>query len=75
MTKPSLVGSRRLIPVTRTLVKSNPHHCSLQRKKSCGIKVGPDLFRLVSVLGGSSSLVGGRVQFSSLMLRTDQTNT
>ena len=28
-------------------------------KKSCGIRVGPDLFRLVSVLGGGSSLVGG----------------
>ena len=47
--------------------------------------MGPDLFRLVSVLGGDSSLVGGegggggggggRVQFSSLLLRTDQTNT
>ena len=47
----------------------------LQHKKSCEIRVGPDLFRLVSVLGGGSSLVGGRVQFSSLLLRTDQTNT
>ena len=56
-------------------MKLNPQHCTLQRKKSCGIKVGPDLFRLVSVLGGGSSLVGGRVQFSSLLLRTDQTNT
>ena len=28
-------------------------------KKSCGIRVGPDLLRLVSVLGGGSSLVGG----------------
>ena len=56
-------------------MKSNPHHCTLQRKKSCGIKVGHVLFRLVSVLGGDSSLVGGRVQFSSLLLRTDQTNT
>ena len=44
-------------------------------KKSCGIRVGPDLFRLVSVLGGGSSLVGGRVQFGSLLLRSDQTNT
>ena len=44
-------------------------------KKSCGIRVGPDLFRLVSVLGEGSSLVGGRVQFSSLFLRTDPTNT
>ena len=44
-------------------------------KKSCGIRVGPDLCMLVSVLGGGSTLVGGRVQFSSLLLRTDQTNT
>ena len=56
-------------------MKSNPQHCTLQRKKSCGIKVDPDLFRLVNVLGGGSSLVGGRVEFSSLLLRTDQTNT
>ena len=34
----------------------------LQHKKSCGIRVGPDLFRMVSVLGGGSSLVEGRVQ-------------
>ena len=48
---------------------------SVQRKKSCGIRVGPDLFRLVNVLGGGSSLVGGRVHFSSLLLRADQKNT
>ena len=54
-------------------VDSSALHPTTQ--KSCGIRVGPDLFRLVSVLGGSSSLVGGRVQFSSLLLRTDQTNT
>ena len=30
-------------------------------KKSCGIRVGPELFRLVSVLVGGNSLVGGRV--------------
>ena len=42
---------------------------------SCGIRVGPDLFRLVSGLGGGSRLVGGKVQFSSLLLRTDQINT
>ena len=29
--------------------------------KIYGIRVGPDLFRLVSGLGGVSSLVGGRV--------------
>ena len=28
-------------------------------KKNCGIRVGPDLFRLVSVLSVGSSLVGG----------------
>ena len=33
--------------------------------------MGPDLFRLVSVLRVGSSLVGGRVQL--LLLRTDQT--
>ena len=37
--------------------------------------MGPDLFRLVSVLGGGSSLVEGRVQFGILLLRTAQTNT
>ena len=46
----------------------------LQHKKSCGIRVGLDLFRLVSVLGGDSSLVGGRVQFSSLLLKTTHIN-
>ena len=44
-------------------------------KKSYGIRVGPDLFRLVSVLSVGSSLVRGRVQFGSLLLRIDQTNT
>ena len=33
---------------------------SYNTKKNCGIRVGPDLFRLVSVLGWGSSLVGGR---------------
>ena len=49
---------------------------------NCGIRVGPDLFRLVSVLSVGSSMVGGgggggggEVQFSNLLLRTDQTNT
>ena len=37
--------------------------------------MGPNLFRLVSVLSGGDSMVGGRVQFGSLLLRTDQTNT
>ena len=35
------------------------HPYNTKKKKSYGIKVGPDLFRLVSVLGGGSSLVGG----------------
>ena len=56
-------------------MRSNPQHYTLQHKKSCGIRVGPDLFRLVSVLSVGSSSVGGRVQFGSLLLRTDQTNT
>ena len=34
--------------------------------------MGPDLFRLVSVLGRGSNQVGGRVQFSSLLLRADK---
>ena len=44
-------------------MRSIPQHCTLQHKKSRGIREGPDLFRLVSVLGGGSSSVGGRVQF------------
>ena len=40
-------------------MRSIPQHYTLQHKKSCGIRVGPDLFRLVNVLGGGSSLVGG----------------
>ena len=56
-------------------MRSIPQHYIPTTQKSCGIRVGPDLFRLVSVLGGGSSLVGGRVQFSSLLLRIDQTNT
>ena len=37
--------------------------------------MGPDLFKLVSMLGCGNSLVGGRVLFGSLLLRTDQINT
>ena len=51
------------------------HPYNKKKKKSCGIRVGPDLFGSVGVLGCGSSLVGGRVQFGSLLLRTDQTNT
>ena len=34
--------------------------------------MGPNLFRLVSILGRGSSQVGGRVQFDSLLLRADE---
>ena len=43
--------------------------------KNCGIRVGPDLFRSVNELGWGSSLVGGRVQFGSLLLKTNHINT
>ena len=33
----------------------------LKKKKNCRIRVGPDLFRSVCVLGWGNSLVGGRV--------------
>ena len=56
-------------------MKSIPQHCTLQHKKNYGIKAGPDLFRSVSVLGWGSSLVGGRVQFGSLLLKTNHINT
>ena len=41
----------------------HPYNTKKKKKKSYGIKVGPDLFRLVSVLGGGSSLVGGESAF------------
>ena len=44
-------------------------------KKNCAIRVGLDLLGSVGVLGCGNSLVGGRVQFGNLLLRTDQTNT
>ena len=44
-------------------------------KKNCGIRVGPDLFRSVSVLGCGKSLLGGRVQSGNLLLRNDHINT
>ena len=40
-------------------MRSIPQHCTLQHKKKCGIRVEPDLFRLVNVLGLGNSLVGG----------------
>ena len=54
---------------------SIPQHCTLQHKKKYGIKADPDLFRLVNVLGLANSLVGGRVQFGSLLLETNRINT
>ena len=56
-------------------MKSIPQHCTLQHKKNYGIRAGPNLFRLVSVLGWGSSLVGGRVQFGSLLLKTNHIYT
>ena len=56
-------------------MRSIPQNCTLQQKKKCGIRVEPNLFRLVNVLGLGSSLVGGRVQFGSLLLKTDHINT
>ena len=47
-------------PVTWTLVRSIRQHCTLQYKKKYEIRMGPDVFRLVNVLGLGSSLVGGR---------------
>ena len=45
-------------------MRSIPQHCTpttqkkKKKKKSCGIRVGPDLFGMVGVLGYGSSLVG-----------------
>ena len=52
-------------------VESSAFH-PYKKKKSCGIRVGPDLF---SVLGGGSIMVGGRVHFESLLLKNDHINT
>ena len=56
-------------------MKSIPQHCTPTTQKNYGIRVGPDLFRSVSVLGCGSKLVGGRVQFGSLLLKTDHIST
>ena len=56
-------------------MRSIPQHCTLQHKKKCGIRVEPDLFRLVNGLCLGNSLVGERVQFGSLLLKTDHINT
>ena len=55
-------------------VDSSALHLTTQ-KEVCEIRVEPNLSRLVSVLGLGSSLVGGIVQFSSLLLKTDHINT
>ena len=55
-------------------VDSSALHPTTQ-KELWNKRVGPDLFRLVSMLGCGNSLVGGRAQFGSLLLKTDQTNT
>ena len=47
----------------------------LQQKRSYGIKVGSDLLRLVSLQGLDKSKVGGRGQFDSLFLKTNQVNS
>ena len=46
-----------------------------QHKKNCGIRVGSDLFKLVSVLDYGSNMVRGRVQFGNLLLKTNHINT
>ena len=56
-------------------MRSTPQHCTLQHKKKCGIRVEPNLFRLVIVQRLGSSLVGGREQLRSLLLKTDHINT
>ena len=60
-------------------MKSIPQHCTptmqLIKKKNCGMRINPYLFRSVNVLGYGSSLVGGRVQFGSSLLKTNHINT
>ena len=56
-------------------MRSIPQHCTLQHENKCGIRAELDLFRLVNVLGLGSSLVGGRVQFGNLLLKTYHINT
>ena len=42
---------------------------------NCEKRVGPDLFRSISVLGCGNSLVTRRVQLGSLLLKTNHINT
>ena len=37
----------------------HPYKKKKKKKRSCGIKVGPDLLRLISLLGLDKSSVGG----------------
>ena len=46
-----------------------------KKKGSYGIKMGPDLLRLVSLQSLDKSEVGGRGQFDILFLKTNQANT
>ena len=63
-------------PRYKDIYESDSHRIApLQCKKNCGIRVGPYLLRLVSLLGLGISQVRGRVQFGSLLLKADQTNT
>ena len=55
-------------------MRSISQHCILQYKKKYEIRVEPDLFWLVNVLGLGNSLGGGE-QFSRLLLKTDHINT
>ena len=55
-------------------MKSSPNHCTPTTQKY-GIRVGPDLFRLVSVLSCDDIKVGGRVQLGNLLLKTYHINT
>ena len=55
-------------------MRSISQHCILQYKKKFDIRVEPDLFRLVNVLGLGSGLVGGE-KFSRLLLKIDHINS
>ena len=52
-----------------------PYNAIDKKKKNCGMRIDLDLFMSVNVLGYCSSLVGGRVQFGSSLLKTDHINT
>ena len=64
-------------PVTWTIVDSIPSALHLNNKKRghCTIKAGPDLLRLVKLLGLDKSYVRGREQFDRIFLKANQVNT